>query len=92
MKAPKNGFSCCECMLYPEAVILVGEILPHPNDQLANNGIKAANHLLAELYNSLEDNVRFVQDPICGVDNEMYDQDGIHLNEKLGTLQMLKDF
>ena len=68
-------------MLYPEAVILVGEILPHPNDQLANNGIKAANHLLAELYNSLEDNVRFVQHPICRVDNEMYDQDGIHLME-----------
>ena len=79
-------------MLYPEAVILVGEILPHPNDQLANNGIKAANHLLAELYNSLEDNIRFVQHPVCRVDNEMYDQDGVHLNEKLGTLQMLKDF
>ena len=45
-------------MLYPEAGILVGEILPRPNDQLANNGIKAANHLLAELSNSLEDNVR----------------------------------
>ena len=76
----------------------MGEILPHPNDQLANNGIKAANHLLAELYNSLEDNIRFVQHPICRVDNEMYDhnemydQDGVHLNEKLGTLQMLKDF
>ena len=70
----------------------MGEILPHPNDQLANNGIKAANHLLAELYNSLEDNIRFVQHPICRVDNEMYDQDGVHSNEKLGTLQMLKDF
>ena len=81
-------------MLYPDAVTLVGEILPHPNDQLANNGIKVANHLLSDLYNSLEDpdNIRFVQHPICRADNEMYDQDGVHLNEKLGHLQMLKDF
>ena len=56
------------------------------------NWIKVTNHLLAELYNSSEDNVRFVQHPICRVDNEMYDQDEVHLNENLGTLQMLKDF
>ena len=51
-------------MLYPEAVFLLLEIHPHPNDQLANNGIKAANHVLAELYNSSKDNVRFVQHPV----------------------------
>ena len=70
-------------MLYPEAVILVGEILPHPNNQLTNNGKKASNHLLAELYNSLEDNIRFVKHPNCRINNEMYDQDGVHLNENL---------
>ena len=47
---------------------------------------------MEEMYATLDDVVRFVPHRICRSDDDMYHQNGIHLNENLGTPQMLKDF
>ena len=78
--------------IFHNAVVLVGEILPHPNDQQANNGIRAARYLMEEMYTTFDDVVRFVPHQICRSDDKIYHQDRIHLNETLGTPQMWKDF
>ena len=78
--------------VYPNAVILVGEILPHRTDQQANGGISTINYLIEETHASLDGDISYVQHPICMSDNELYDSDGIHLNKRFGTPQILKDF
>ena len=50
----------------------MGEILPHPNDQQANNGMRAANYLMEEMYSTLDDVVQFVPQAICRSDDVMY--------------------
>ena len=72
--------------VYPNAVRLVGEILPHPTDQQADGGISTINYLSEETCASLDGDIRYVQHPVCRSDNELYDSDGIHLNiwEHLG--------
>ena len=78
--------------LFPNAVILIGEILPHPNDIQSNGRISTANYLIEEAFSSLKGDIRYVEHPICRSDNELYDNDGIHLNRTLGIPQILKDF
>ena len=51
--------------------ILVGEILPHPNNENMNNGVSNVNYFLKEEYLNRKDKVRFVEHPICRVDNEL---------------------
>ena len=77
--------------LFPNAVILIGEILPHPNDIQSNGRISTANYLIEEAFSSLKGDIHYVEHPICRSDNELYDNDGIHLNGNLGTPQILKD-
>ena len=79
-------------VLYPNATILVGEILPHPNNESMNNGVRNVNYFLQEEYPNLKGRVRFVEHPIRRVDNELYDDDGVHLNNSLGIPQLLKYF
>ena len=58
-------------VLYPNATIPVGEILPHPNNENMNNGVSNVNYFLKEEYLNLKGKVRFVEHPICRVDNEL---------------------
>ena len=75
--------------LFPNVLILIGEILPHPDDIQSNGRISTTNYLIEEAFSSL---MGYVEHPICRSDNELYDNDGIHLNRNLGTPQILKDF
>ena len=77
---------------FPRALILVGEIIPHPNDNDMNRRINATNFVIYNQYPGLTSKVRFVQHPTCKKENSLYEADGIHLNNKLGTPQLMKDF
>ena len=78
--------------LFPNAVILIGEILPYPNYIQSNGRISTTNYLIEEAFSFLKGDIRYVEHPICRSDNELYDNDGIHLNRNLGTPQILKNF
>ena len=78
--------------LFLNAIILIGEILPHPNDIQSNGRISTTNYLIEEAFSSPKGDTRNVEHPICRSDNELYDNDGIHLNRNLGPAQILKDF
>ena len=57
-----------------------------------NRRINATNFVIYNQYPGLTSKVRFVQHPTCKKENSLYEADGIHLNNKLGTPQLMKDF
>ena len=71
--------------LFPNAVILIGEILPHPNDIQSNGRISTTIYLIEEAFSSLKGDIRYVEHPMCRSDNELYNNDGIQLNRKSGN-------
>ena len=70
---------------FPRALILVGEIIPHPNDNDMGRRINGTNFVIHNQYPGLASKVRFVQHPTCKKESSLYEADEIHLNRKLGT-------
>ena len=77
---------------FPNALILIGEVLPHPSDEQMNKRISLTNFVLGSQYSSLTEKVRYVEHPVCRKEDILYDKDGIHLNKDAETVQLLKDF
>ena len=74
---------------FSRALLLIGEIIPHPNENNMNRRINATNFVIHNQYPGLTSKVRFVQHPTCKKENSLYEVDGIHLNSKLGTPQLI---
>ena len=43
--------------LFPNDVILIGDIIPHPNDIQSNGRISTANYLIEEAFSSLKGDI-----------------------------------
>ena len=52
--------------LFPNAVILIGEILPHPNDIQSNGRISTTNYLIEEAFSSFKGDIHYVEHPSAG--------------------------
>ena len=79
---------------FPNAIILIGEIISHPFSGKMNRRIQVVNALLQEKYHDLNGRVRYVEHPILSKDrtrHTFFDDDRVHLNIP-GTLKMLSDF
>ena len=79
---------------FPNAIILIGQIISHPFSGKMNRRIQVVNALLQEKYHDLNGRVRYVEHPILSKDrtrHTFFDDDRVHLNIP-GTLKMLFDF
>ena len=79
---------------FPNAIILIGEIISHPFSGKVNRRIQVVNALLQEKYHDLNGRVRYVEHPILSKDrirHTFFDDDRVHLNIP-GILKMLSDF
>ena len=76
---------------FPKALILVGEVLPHPSDTEMNKRVNTVNFVNQSKF-PFTSQVRYVSHPVRRVENTLYDRDGIHLNKQMCTPQLMKDF
>ena len=78
---------------FPNAIILVGEIIKHPFSENMNGKIQIINNSLKEDFPNLDGEIRLVEHPILNgtpTRNLLFDGDKIHVNLK-GTLKLLSD-
>ena len=52
--------------LFPNVLILIGEILPHPIDIQSNGRISTTNYLIEEAFSSLKGDIHYVKHPFAG--------------------------
>ena len=57
-----------------------------------NKRISLTNFVLGSQCSSLTEKVRYMEHPVCGKEDILYDKDGIYLNKDTGTVQLLKNF